>query len=288
MSIDASRYRVRDRRKVDLKRWPTAVAPLYESPSRYESLLDAQVRQLSKRQTLLYAHDRYSVLVILQGLDGAGKDGIIRHVMSGINPQGCQVFSFKQPSAEELDHDFLWRTTRCLPERGRIGVFNRSYYEEVIVVRVHPEFLEGQRLPDETPEGTVWDGRYRSIVDFERHLHRNGTRVVKIFLHVSKEEQRERLLARLDEPEKNWKFSAGDVAERNRWGDYQHAYERCFEATSTASAPWFVLPADDKKNARLLAAQVLLDAMNALELQPPMPDRARRRELLEIRKRLEK
>jgi PPK2 family polyphosphate:nucleotide phosphotransferase len=289
MHIDVSPYRVRNRRRVSLARCPTKVADLYESPDHYESLLAEQVEKLSSRQTLLYAHDHYALLVILQGLDGAGKDGVIKHVMSGINPQGCQVFSFKQPSAEELDHDFLWRTTRCLPERGRIGVFNRSYYEEVIVVRVHPEFLVGQRLPDETRRhGDVWDGRYRSIVDFERHLHRNGTRVVKIFLHVSKEEQRERLLARLDDPEKNWKFSVKDVDERRRWPEYLQAYERCFEATSTAIAPWFVVPADDKKNARLIASQVVLDAMDALEMHAPTPDPTRRRELQDIRKRLQR
>jgi PPK2 family polyphosphate:nucleotide phosphotransferase len=288
MSLDMSRFRVRERGKVDLTRWPTRVTPLYDSSSEYESLLAAQVDRLRTRQTLLYAHDRHAVLIILQGLDSAGKDGVIKHVMSGVNPQGCQVFSFKRPSAEELDHDFLWRTTRCLPERGRIGIFNRSYYEEVIVVRVHPEILEAQQLPDDALRGDVWEGRYRSIVDFERHLHRNGTRVVKVFLHLSKEEQRKRLLARLDDPEKNWKFRAGDVAERDRWMDYLRAYARCFEATSTAAAPWYVVPADDKKNARLIASRIVLDTMDRLDMRAPAPTRIRRQELEHIRKRLSK
>ena len=208
-------------------------------------------RQLADRQNLLYAHDRYALLLIFQAMDAAGKDGVIKHVMSGINPQGCQVFSFKHPSATELDHDFLWRTTECLPERGRIGIFNRSYYEEVLIVRVHPEILQAQRLPDEALEGSgIWKRRYQSIVDHERHLHRNGTRIVKFFLHLSKEEQARRFLARIDDPAKNWKFSAGDIAERARWKDYMRAYEECLEATSTEHAPWFIVPADDKQNAQ--------------------------------------
>ncbi len=248
--------------------------------------LEKQVKLLSERQELLYAHDRYSVLVILQAMDAAGKDGVIKHVMSGINPLGCQVFSFKQPSAEELEHDFLWRAAKRLPERGRIGVFNRSYYEEVLVVRVHPEFLDGQHLPGEIVEDNIWKRRYQSIVDFERHLHRNGTRVVKFFLHLSKDEQRKRFLARIDDPEKNWKFGERDVTERGRWNDYMRAYEQCLEATSTDEAPWHVVPADDKKNARLIVSQVLLDTMTRLKMRFPAPDPAKVRELRSIRRKL--
>ena len=199
-------------------------------------------------------------------MDAAGKDGAIWHVMSGVNPQGCQVFSFKQPSAEELEHDFLWRTTRCLPERGRIGIFNRSYYEEVLIVRVHPEILVSQGLPNESLYGeAVWKERYHSIVDLEEHLHRNGTRILKFFLHLSKDEQRKRFLDRIDEPDKNWKFRLSDVHERKYWKRYMKAYEDCLNATSTDHAPWYVVPADDKENARLIASQIVLDTFNGLK-----------------------
>lgn len=287
MSIDISAFRVREDRRVDLTRWPTRVRPFYESKQQYQSILADQVTALSERQNLLYAHDRYALLLIFQAMDAAGKDGVIRHVMSGVNPQGCQVFSFKHPSTEELDHDFLWRTTNCLPERGRIGVFNRSYYEEVLIVRVHPEILSSERLPDRPrASGRVWTERYQSIVDFERHLHRNGTRIVKFFLHISKEEQRRRLLARIDNPRKNWKFGAADLAERDRWKDYMAAYEDCLESTSTDHAPWYVVPADDKENARLIVSRVLLDTMGRLKMRYPAPDPARLKELRTIRKRL--
>jgi PPK2 family polyphosphate:nucleotide phosphotransferase len=286
MAIDVAQFRVREGRAVDLKRRPTRVKPLYSSDEEYDSLLRRKVKLLSERQELLYAHDRYSLLVILQAMDAAGKDGVIKHVMSGINPLGCQVFSFKQPSVEELDHDFLWRAAKRLPERGRIGVFNRSYYEEVLVVRVHPEFLAAQHLPDEILEDHLWKGRYRSIVDFERHLHRNGTRVVKFYLHMSKDEQRTRFLARIDEAAKNWKFGERDVTERGRWNDYMRAYEQCLEATSTADAPWYVVPADDKKNGRLIVAQVLLDTLKGLEMRYPKPSAARVKELRAVRKKL--
>jgi len=226
-------------------------------------------------------------LLIFQAMDAAGKDGVIKHVMSGVNPQGCQVFSFKHPSATELDHDFLWRTTMCLPERGRIGIFNRSYYEEVLIVRVHPEILQSQRLPDEVLESeNIWEQRYRSIVNLERHLHRNGMRVVKFFLHVSKGEQRRRFLARIDDPDKNWKFSEADLAERGRWKDYMRAYEACLEATSTNNAPWYVVPADDKGNARLIVSQAILHAIDGLEMSYPRPDRARIEQLRRIRRKL--
>ena len=287
MSIDVSSFRVREGRTVNLKKWPTRVRPFYDSKAQYESLLADHVKKLSERQNLLYAYDRYAVLVILQAMDAAGKDGVIKHVMSGVNPQGCQVFSFKQPSAEELQHDFLWRTTVRLPERGRIGIFNRSYYEEVLVVRVHPEILNNERLPDQPgSRGGIWKQRYESIVDHERHLHRNGTRVVKFFLHLSRDEQRRRFLARIDNPDKNWKFSATDVAEHARWTDYMRAYEDCLEATSAAHAPWYVVPADDKRNARLIVSRVLLDTMDRLKMRYPVPDRAALRRLQEVRRKL--
>jgi PPK2 family polyphosphate:nucleotide phosphotransferase len=289
MSIDVSPFRVRESRSVSLKKWPTRVRPLYDSKAHYRSMLEEHVKRLSERQNLLYAHDRYALLLIFQAMDAAGKDGVIKHVMSGVNPQGCQVFSFKHPSATELDHDFLWRTTVCLPERGRIGIFNRSYYEEVLVVRVHPEILQAQQLPGRAVDSrSIWKHRYQSIVGLEQHLHRNGTRVVKFFLHLSKQEQRRRLLARIDDPAKNWKFSAVDLAERDRWTDYMRAYEDCLEATSTGDAPWYVVPADDKKNARLIVSQAVLDAIDGLEMRYPAPDRTRRRELRELRKRLAK
>ena len=251
--------------------------------------MEEHVAQLSSQQQLLYASNRYAVLLIFQAMDAAGKDGAIRHVMSGVNPQGCQVFSFKHPSAAELEHDFLWRTTRDLPERGRIGIFNRSYYEEVLIVRVHPEILRSEAIPD-TPhhDKEVWHDRYRSIVDLEKHLHGNGTRIIKFFLHLSKEEQRKRFLARIDEPEKNWKFSAADIAERKFWKQYMKAYEECLTATSTRDAPWYVVPADDKENARLIVSQIVLDTFEELKMAYPKTSAKRRRELQLIRKQLTK
>ncbi len=222
-------------------------------------------------------------------MDAAGKDGAIKHVMSGVNPQGCQVFSFKHPSAEELEHDFLWRTTRCLPERGRIGIFNRSYYEEVLIVRVHPEILQAQSIPDELLAGKeFWKKRYASIAGLEKHLHRNGTRVIKFFLHLSKEEQRQRLLKRIEDPEKNWKFEEGDLQERARWKDYMKAYEDCLSATSTKHAPWFVVPADDKQNARLIISRIVLETLKDLKMSYPKSDAKRVKELESFRKQLAK
>jgi PPK2 family polyphosphate:nucleotide phosphotransferase len=280
-------FRVNADDAVNLGDWPTRVTPVYASKKHYHKLLRSQVRELSSLQDMLYAYNRYSVLLIFQAMDAAGKDGAIRHVMSGINPHGCQVFGFKQPSALELDHDFLWRTTRCLPERGRIGIFNRSYYEEVLIVRVHPEILHGQGLPDDlTDTKQVWDSRYRSIVDLEHHLHNNGTRIIKFFLHLSEEEQRRRFLNRIDKPEKNWKFSLADVKERKYWKDYMHAYEACLNATSTAHAPWYVIPADDKRNARLLISQVILETFRSLKMHYPKVSDKRRQELLSIREQL--
>ena len=273
--------------KVKLDDWPTTVKPFCKSTKQYQKLLGEHVEELSSLQRIHYASNRYALLLIFQGMDAAGKDGAIRHVMSGVNPQGCQVFSFKQPSAEELDHDFLWRTTRRLPERGRIGIFNRSYYEEVLIVRVHPEILRSQHLPDELPDAeTIWKDRYRSIVDLEEHLHRNGTRIIKFFLHLSKDEQAERFRERIDEPEKNWKFSASDVLERRSWPLYMQAYEACMSATSTANAPWYVVPADDKKNARLIVSQIVLDTFHDLKMAYPKITAKRRQELKAIRKQL--
>ncbi|HEC26462.1 MAG TPA: polyphosphate kinase 2 family protein [Gammaproteobacteria bacterium] len=287
MKIDIRDYRVPADSKVQLDKWSTRVEPFYQSKKGYKKLLKAQIKELSGQQQLHYADDRYSLLLIFQAMDAAGKDGAIKHVMSGVNPQGCQVFSFKHPSAKELDHDFLWRTTQCLPERGRIGIFNRSYYEEVLVVRVHPEILDSQKLPGELIDvDTIWQERYRSIVDLEDHLHRNGTCIIKFFLHLSEEEQRKRFLARIDDPEKNWKFSSADIKERKSWQKYMHAYEECLSATSTATAPWYIVPADDKENARLLIANIILETYESLKMHYPLTDAKRREELLAIREQL--
>ena len=289
MKIESKDFRVRPGGKVKLEKWPTSVKPYCGSKEAYQELLGEHVEELAERQRLHYASDRYALLLIFQGMDAAGKDGAIRHVMSGVNPQGCEVFSFKQPSAEELEHDFLWRTTRRLPERGRIGIFNRSYYEEVLVVRVHPELLLSQKLPDKVRTGKkIWKHRYRSIVDLERHLHRNGTRIVKVFLHLSEGEQRKRFLERLDEPDKNWKFSLSDLHERQYWNDYMKAYEACLGATSTHRAPWYVVPADDKENARLIVSRILLDVLNGLEMAYPKPTAKHRLELKAIGEQLSK
>src|SRR3989475_1311833 len=251
MKIDPDDFRVRPDEKLKLKKWPTRVKPYYASEEQYRKGLAEQVEQLSALQSLLYASNRHALLLIFQAMDAAGKDGVIKHVMSGVNPQGCQVFSFKHPSAEELQHDFLWRTTRDLPERGRIGIFNRSYYEEVLIVRVHPEILRREGIAGRSlEEEIVWESRFRSIVGLERHLHVNGTRIVKFYLHLSKDEQRKRFLQRIDEPDKNWKFSLADVEERKVWSRYMSAFEQCLSATSTREAPWYVVPADDKENAR--------------------------------------
>ncbi len=280
-------FLVRPAEKIKLSDWPTTAKPAYTSEEEYQELLKKHVEELSSLQQLHYASNRYALLLIFQGMDSAGKDGVIRHVMSGVNPQGCEVFSFKQPSANELEHDFLWRTTCRLPERGRIGIFNRSYYEEVLVVRVHPEILRNQGLPEELrEEKTIWEERYRSIVDMERHLHRNGTQIVKIFLHLSAEEQRKRFLARIDEPDKNWKFSLADIHERKFWKHYTEAYEACLSATSTHHAPWYVVPADDKENARLIVSGIVLDALEDLKMAYPKITAKQRAELQSIRNKL--
>jgi PPK2 family polyphosphate:nucleotide phosphotransferase len=282
--IHLKQFRVSEGDDVDLKKWPTKVDPVFKSKAQYAEILSAHVEELSALQKVHYACSKHALLVIFQAMDAAGKDGAIRHVMSGVNPQGCQVFSFKHPSATELEHDFLWRTTRDLPERGRIGIFNRSYYEEVLIVRVHPEILKGEGLSDAPHhQHKLWHDRYRSIVDLERHLHANGTRIVKIFLHLSKDEQRERFLARIDDPDKNWKFSAADIEERKFWGDYRQAYEDCIAATSTADSPWYIVPADDKDNARLIVSQIVVDALEGLKADYPKASAERVAQLQAIR-----
>jgi PPK2 family polyphosphate:nucleotide phosphotransferase len=287
--IDPDDYRVRPAKKVHLDQWPTKGKPVYSSDKEYQQLLREHIEKLSELQNLLYATNRYALLLIFQAMDAAGKDSAIKHVMSGVNPQGCQVFSFKHPSSEELEHDFLWNATRRLPERGRIGIFNRSYYEEVLIVRVHRDILSNEDLPEELVDRKhFWRDRYRSIENLEDHLHRNGTRVIKFFLHLSKEEQKKRFLKRIDDPDKNWKFSADDIKERGYWKRYMTAFEECLSATSTPKAPWYIVPADDKENTGLIISRIIVDALEGLKMSYPEATPARRRELLAIRKQLAK
>lgn len=287
MKININDFRVPEKTSVKLDEWPTRVEPEYQSKKEYRKLRKKQLKELVSQQQLHYAFDRYSILLIFQAMDAAGKDSAIKHVMSGVNPQGCEVFSFKHPSAMEQDHDFLWRTTQCLPERGRIGIFNRSYYEEVLIVRVHPEILHSQKLPEEmVDEDHIWQQRFRSIVDMENHLSRNGTHILKFFLHLSREEQRQRFIARIDDPEKNWKFSFADIEERKYWLQYMRAYEECLGATSTKNAPWYVIPADDKNTARLLIASIIVDKFKSLHMEYPDGGTEHQDELQAIRKQL--
>ena len=287
MALNSIDFRVDTRRHVDLAVLPTAVKALYTSHKNYKKQLKKHVKKLSALQQLHYASDHWALLLIFQGMDAAGKDGAIRHVMSGVNPQGCQVFSFKQPTDHDLEHDFLWRTTCNLPERGRIGIFNRSYYEDVLIARVHPEILHGHGLPDQLiDQKTFWKQRYRSILDLEAHLHRNGTQIVKIFLHLSKEEQAQRFRARIDAPEKNWKFSLADIHERSYWDTYQKVYGECLQATSTEHARWYIVPADDKDNARLIVSQIVLDSLASLNMAYPETTPERHRELESFRSQL--
>jgi PPK2 family polyphosphate:nucleotide phosphotransferase len=289
MKFDWALYRVRKGEKVNLRKRPTAIKQLCGSKEAYEKARGENIEELTALQNLLYASNCYSLLLIFQAMDAAGKDSAIKHVMSGVNPQGCQVFSFKHPSVEELEHDFLWRTTRTLPERGRIGIFNRSYYEEVLIVRVHPEILESQNLPEKLRDHKdVWDERFRSIRDFESHLHRNGTVVVKFFLHISKEEQRRRFLKRIADPEKNWKFNISDVKERKHWDDYMDAYEACLSATSTKTSPWYIIPADHKPDARLIIAEIIIQTLKKLKMSYPRLTKTHLEELKTIRKVLER
>ena len=289
MKINSSDFRVPPGKALNLKKWPMLIDPVYKSKKKYKQLLAEHVEQLSSLQQLHYASNRYALLLIFQAMDAAGKDGAIRHVMSGVNPQGCKVFSYKHPSATELEHDFLWRTTRDLPERGQIGIFNRSYYEEVLIVRVHPAILHGEHLPSALVNAKdVWQERYRSIVDLEKHLYRNGTVIIKFFLHLSADEQRKRFLERIDASEKNWKFSTNDIAEREFWDQYMKVYAECLTATSTTNAPWYAVPADDKENARLIVSQIIIDTFKGLKMAYPKTSAKRRQELQEIRKQLEK
>ena len=251
-----------------------------------KSLLENGVRRLSEQQGLLYAQDTYAVLMIFQAMDAAGKDGAIKHVFSGVNPQGCQVFSFKAPSTEEQDHTYLWRSMKALPERGRIGIHNRSYYEEVLVARVHKEILAAQQLPATLKKGPIWKRRFREINDFERHLVDNGTVIIKFFLYVSKEEQKRRFLSRIDEPDKNWKFSIGDVKERAFWDDYMGAYEDMMSETSTPDAPWYVVPADNKWFTRLAVAAITWQTIADLDLKYPKVTREKKNELQEVKRLL--
>ncbi len=272
--------------KFRLKDFDPADTTGVKSKQHAQNILDAREGVLSHLQEKLYAQDRWAVLVVLQGLDAAGKDGVIKHVMSGVNPQGCSVFSFKSPSTEELDHDYLWRAHKCVPERGRIGIFNRSYYEEVLIVRVHPTLLRAEKLPDEMITKHIWGQRYEDINAFEQYLTRNGVVIRKFFLHISKEEQKRRFLERLEDPKKNWKFSMADVNERGFWKDYQEAYEEMIQNTATKHAPWFVVPADNKWFTRLIVASAIIEALDELQLLFPDVDKAKKKELEAVRKSL--
>ncbi len=287
LKCELKAYRLDSKKRVRLSGRPTKIRALYQSPDHYSEMLAEYREEISSLQDVLYAHNRYSLLLIFQGMDTAGKDGAIKHVMSGVNPQGCQVFSFKQPSEEELSHDFLWRAHHRMPERGRIGIFNRSYYEEVLIARVDSEVLRKQRIPSEfVRRKKIWGERFSDIVNLESYLHRNGTRIVKIFLHVSKSEQKKRLLARLDEPRKNWKASFSDLETRRRWDAFQNAYEDCLQATASGHAPWYVVPADDKKNARLMVSKIIVDTLRTLRMKYPVAGKKHRKEIEEIRRKL--
>lgn len=280
----SANYIVKPGEPLSLAMRPTRIDPLCQSKRDYDALFHQQMKRLNKRQMLQYASNQHAILLIFQAMDAAGKDSAIRHVMSGVNPQGCQVFSYQHPSAAELQHDFLWRTTRDLPERGRIGIFNRSYYEEVLIVRVHPELLQAEALAEPLRDAEAfWQQRFRSIAQMEHHLSINGTHIVKIFLHLSKEEQRKRFLDRIDDPTKNWKFSAADMTERGFWDSYQASYEACITATTTAEAPWYVVPADHKKTAHLIVSQILLETYDGFDMQYPVLGAAHMAELAAIR-----
>jgi len=266
-----------------LKDWDPAATTGVKNKQHAQNILDAREGVLSRLQEKLYAQDRWAVLVVLQALDAAGKDGAIKHIMSGVNPQGCDVHAFKSPSNEELNHDYLWRTQKCIPERGKIGIFNRSYYEEVLVVRVHPTLLRAERLPDELITKHIWDQRYEDINAYEEYLTRNGVMIRKFFLHVSKEEQKKRFLERLEDPKKNWKFAMADASERGFWKDYQEAYEEMIQNTAAKHAPWFVVPADNKWFTRLIVASAIIQALDELHLSFPEADKARKKELEAVR-----
>ena len=286
--MDIERFKISEGTKLDLADHPTDFTGKYKDKDEAVEDLEKNVKKLRRLQDVLYAQDVYSLLIVFQAMDAAGKDGAIEHVMTGVNPQGVHVTSFKQPSAEELDHDFLWRCQKAVPAKGMIGIFNRSHYEEVLVVRVHPEYLEGQRLPPEVRDSPdFWQRRFEHIRDWETHLAENGTHILKFFLHVSKDEQRQRFLDRIDEADKNWKFSMGDVKERGRWGDYMRAYTEAIEATSTESAPWYVIPADKKWFTRLAVSEVIVKKLESMDLKYPTVSEAKKAELLEAKKLLE-
>ncbi len=284
----AKTFRVDSGKHFRLKDFDPADTGHWKSKDHATETLVEGIARTAELQDKLYAQDNWALLLIFQAMDAAGKDGAIKHVMSGVNPQGCQVYSFKAPSDVELQHDFLWRTTRNLPERGHIGIFNRSYYEEVLVVRVHPEILKSQKTPPSLVGKKIWDDRFEDICCFERHMARSGTVIRKFFLHVSKKEQKKRFLERLEEPEKNWKFSAGDVRERACWDDYQGAYEDMIRNTATEQAPWYVVPADNKWFTRLVISTVVVDTLESLDLEYPKVDAAKRKELDAAKKQLEK
>jgi PPK2 family polyphosphate:nucleotide phosphotransferase len=279
-------YRVEDGKHFRMKDYNPADTAHFRSRESAKELLEQGVARLAELQHKLYAEDRWGLLLIFQAMDAAGKDGAIKHVMSGVNPQGCQVYSFKSPSAEELDHDFLWRTTKCIPERGRIGIFNRSYYEEVLVARVHPTFLSSQKVPPSLVTKKIWEERFEDIVSFERYLTRNGILVRKFYLNVSRKEQKKRFMARLDDPDKNWKFSAADIRERGFWDEYMDAYEDMIRHTATAAAPWYVVPSDNKWFTRLVVAAAIIDTLEDLKLAYPTVDAAKTKELAAARKAL--
>jgi PPK2 family polyphosphate:nucleotide phosphotransferase len=284
----AKTYRVDSGQHFRLKDFEPGDTGHWRSKEHAEQALQQGILRTAELQDQLYAQDRWAILLIFQAMDAAGKDGIIKHVMSGVNPQGCQVYSFKAPSDLELQHDFLWRTTRCLPERGHIGIFNRSYYEEVLVVRVHPEILRGQKTPPSLCGKNIWDERFEDIRTFERHMARSGTVIRKFFLNVSKKEQKRRFLARLEEPEKNWKFSAADIRERQCWDDYQEAYDDMIRNTASEHAPWFIVPADNKWFTRIVVSAVIVETLRSLDLAFPKVDEGKRRELEAARKLLQK
>jgi PPK2 family polyphosphate:nucleotide phosphotransferase len=282
----AKAYRVDSGKHFQLKHFDPADTGRWHSKEHAELALQQGIARTAELQDKLYAQNRWAVLLIFQAMDAAGKDGVIKHVMSGVNPQGCQVYSFKAPSDRELQHDFLWRTTRVLPERGHIGIFNRSYYEEVLIVRVHPEILQGQKTPSSLISKHVWEERFEDIRSFEKHMWRNGTVIRKFFLNVSKKEQKQRFLARLEEPEKNWKFSAADIRERQCWNDYQEAYEEMMRHTATEHAPWYVVPADNKWFTRLVVSAVIVETLESLKLAYPTVDEGKRQDLLAAKKEL--
>lgn len=283
--MDISDFRIKEGRKVKLAEINTSDTGKYDSKTEAQAKLEENIERMAEMQDKLYAQDRYSVLIILQAMDTAGKDGIVKHVMKGLNPQGTYVQSFKQPSSEELDHDYLWRVNKHLPERGRIGIFNRSYYEEVLVVKVH-NIIQVQQLPDEIKNENIWKDRYRQMRDYERYLSENGTKIIKLFLHISKDEQKERLLARIDDASKNWKFSAADIKERQYWDQYQQSYEEAIEATSTEQAPWFVIPADKKWFARLAVSEIIVKTLEDLRLEYPSVSKDQLAVLEECKKKL--